>query len=175
MEDLRFPVGRVVLDPEVTPAKRAGWIEEVAGAPSALRDVVAGLTDAQLDTPYREGGWTVRQVVHHLPDSHLNAYIRFKWALSEDEPTIKAYDEKAWAELPEAREAPVETSLALLDSLHERWLMALRAMAPSDFERVLVHPERGRITLDVMLQIYAWHGRHHVAHVRSLRERSGWV
>ena len=175
MEDLRFPVGRMVLDPDVTPDKRAGWIDEVARAPAELRQAVAGLTDAQLDTPYREGGWTVRQVVHHLPDSHLNAYVRFKWALTEDEPTIKVYDEKAWAELPEARKAPVETSLALLDSLHERWLMVLRAMAPADFERVLVHPERGRIALDVMLQIYAWHGRHHVAHIRSLRERSGWA
>lgn len=174
MEELRFPAGRVVLDPDPTPEKRAGWIEAIAHAPAAVREAVRGLNEEQLDTPYREGGWTIRQVVHHLPDSHVNAYIRFKWALSEDEPAIKVYDEKAWAELPEARGGPIEPSLALLEALHTRWQLVLRAMTPADFRRMLVHPERGRMPLDDMLQIYAWHGRHHVAHIRSLRERSGW-
>lgn len=172
MEELRFPIGRVVLDPDPTPEKRAGWIEAIAHAPAALREAVHGLTDEQLDTPYRDGGWTVRQVVHHLPDSHVNAYIRFKWALSEDEPAIKVYDERAWAELPEARGGAIEPSLALLEALHARWQLVLRAMTAADFRRMLVHPERGRMPLDDMLQIYAWHGRHHVAHIRSLRERS---
>lgn len=174
MEDLRFPVGRFTLDESVTPEKRAGWIEEVERTPAAIREAVRGLDDERLDTPYREGGWTVRQVVHHVPDSHVHAYIRFKWALTEDEPTIKAYDERGWAELPDSRGGRIEPSLDLLESVHARWSMTLRAMSPADFERAVVHPENGRVTLDRMLQLYAWHGRHHTAHISSLRERSGW-
>lgn len=174
MDDLRYPVGRFALDETVTPEKRAGWIAEIERTPSAIRQAVQGLDDARLDTLYREGGWTVRQVVHHVPDSHANAYVRFKWALTEDEPAIKAYDEKGWAELPDSRGGSIEPSLAFLDALHARWLMTLRAMTPADFGRVLVHPENGRVTLDRMLQLYAWHGRHHTAHITALREREGW-
>lgn len=174
MEELKFPIGRFVVDDSVTAEKRAEWIEQIERTPAAMRDAVGGLAESQLDTPYREGGWTVRQVVHHLPDSHANAYIRFRWALTEEEPAIKVYDEQAWAELPDSRVGPIEPSLALLDSLHERWLLTLRAMTPADFARVLVHPVSGRVSLDRMLQLYAWHGRHHVAHVASLRKRSGW-
>lgn len=174
MEDLRFPVGRFAPDDAVTPEKRARWIDEVERLPGEIRKAVSGLTDTQLDTPYRDGGWTVRQVVHHLPDSHVHAYIRFKWTLTEHEPPVRAYDEKAWAELPESRGGRIEPSLALLESVHARWLMTLRAMTPSDFERALMHSENGRVTLDRMLQLYAWHGRHHAAHITALRERSGW-
>ena len=174
MEDLRYPIGKFTADPEVTDAKRRQWIEEIAATPAALRAAVAGLSDTRLDTPYRPGGWTVRQVAHHLPDSHLNAYVRFKLALTEAEPTVKTYDEAAWAELADGRTAPVELSLALLDSLHRRWVLVLRSLSPGDFARTFRHPEWGTVTLDWYLQQYAWHGRHHVAHVASLRERMGW-
>lgn len=174
MEDLRYPIGKFRADPEVTDAKRRRWIEEIAGAPVALRAAVTGLSEAQLDTPYRPGGWTVRQVAHHVPDSHLNAYVRFKLALTETEPTIKTYDEAAWAELADGRTAPVELSLALLDSLHRRWVLVLRSLPPGDFARAFRHPEWGTVTLDWVLQQYAWHGRHHVAHITSLRKRMNW-
>jgi len=174
MEVLRYPIGKFRADSEVTDAKRRQWIEEIAATPAALRAAVAGLSDTRLDTPYRPGGWTVRQVAHHLPDSHLNAYVRFKLALTEAEPTVKTYDEAAWAELADGRTAPVELSLALLDSLHRRWVLVLRSLSPGDFARTFRHPEWGTVTLDWYLQQYAWHGRHHVAHVASLRERMGW-
>jgi hypothetical protein len=174
MEDLRYPIGKFTADPEVTDAKRPRWIEEIAATPASLRAAVAGLSDARLDTPYRPGGWTVRQVVHHLPDSHLNAYVRFKLALTEAEPTVKTYEEAAWAELSDGRSGPVELSLGLLETLHGRWVLLLRAMSPTDFGRTLRHPELGRVNLDTYLQMYAWHGRHHVAHITSLRERMGW-
>jgi len=174
MEDLRYPIGKFTADPEVTDAKRPRWIEEIAATPASLRAAVAGLSDARLDTPYRPGGWTVRQVVHHLPDSHLNAYVRFKLALTEAEPTVKTYEEAAWAELSDGRSGPVELSLGLLGTLHGRWVLLLRAMSPTDFGRTLRHPELGRVNLDTYLQMYAWHGRHHVAHITSLRERMGW-
>src|SRR4029077_19547630 len=135
------------------------------------RAAVAGLTDAQLDTPYRPGGWTVRQVVHHVPDSHANAYVRFKLGLTEEAPTIRPYEEARWAELPEAKGAPVEPSLALLEALHERWMLALRAVEPAQWEREVVNPEPGRYPLDQLLAMYAWHSRHHVAHVTELRRR----
>lgn len=174
--DLRYPIGRFERPAEITVADRAGYIEAVAAAPAALREAVRGLDDAQLDTPYRPDGWTVRQVVHHVPDSHLNAYVRFKLALTELEPTIKPYDEAKWAELPDGRSPLVAESLALLDALHARWVYLLRAMTPADFARTVVHPEhRGNpMTLDTMLALYAWHGQHHVAHVTALRERMGW-
>ena len=173
-EDLRYPVGRFSRPADVTPAQRQQWIAAIAAAPAALRAAVAGLTDAQLDTPYRPDGWTARQVAHHVPDSHLNSYVRFRWALTEDEPVIKAYDEKAWAELIDARTAPVALSLALLDALHERWVLLLQAMTEADYARVFQHPERGPMRLDHNLALYAWHGRHHVAHITSLRARNGW-
>lgn len=174
--DLRYPIGRFERPAAVSAADRAQFVDAVAAAPAALRAAVRGLDDAQLDTPYRPGGWTVRQVVHHVPDSHLNAYVRFRLAITEPEPTIKPYDEAKWAELPDARGPLVAESLALVDALHARWVALLRAMAPGDFARTLVHPERpgAPMTLDTMLALYAWHGRHHVAHVTALRERMDW-
>ena len=174
MEDLRYPVGQFAADADVTEEKRRRWIGEIANTPDTLRAAVHGLSAEQLDTPYRPGGWTVRQVVHHLPDSHLNAYVRFKLALTEAEPTVKTYDEAAWAELSDGRTAPVEISLALLESLHRRWVLVLRSLFPGDYSRTFRHPEWGTVTLDWYLQQYAWHGRHHVAHITSLRERMGW-
>lgn len=170
---LRFPTGRFQRPASLDASGVARAIEEIAATPGRLRDAVRGLTPDQIETPYRPGGWTVRQVVHHVPDSHLNAYVRFKLALTEEEPTIKPYDEAAWATLADSR-LPLETSLTLLDVVHERWLAILRAMTPSDLARMLVHPESGRQRLDQMVALYAWHGPHHVAHVTSLRERMGW-
>lgn len=149
-------------------------IDVIAAAPLRMREAVRGLSPVQLDTPYREGGWTVRQVVHHVPDSHINAYVRLKLALTEDAPTIKPYDEGAWAQLPDSRVTAVEVSLALLDSLHARWTDLLRAMSDSDFQRQLLHPDHGLMTLDWLVAMYAWHSRHHVAHITSLRERMNW-
>lgn len=149
-------------------------IDIIAAAPLRMREAVSGLSTAQLDTPYRDGGWSVRQVVHHVPDSHMNAYVRLKLALTEDAPTIKPYDEGAWARLPDSRVTPLEVSLALLDSLHARWSDLLRAMSDSDFQRQLLHPDHGLMTLDRLVAMYAWHSRHHVAHVTSLRERMQW-
>jgi uncharacterized damage-inducible protein DinB len=174
VSDLRYPVGKFQADPEVTPLKRAGWIEEIAAAPTRVREAVAGLSDAQLDTPYRDGGWTVRQVVHHLPDSHMNSYVRFRLAVTEAEPVIKPYHEDRWAELPDAKSSPVELSLALLDALHARWVMLLRALREEDWQRTLQHPETGLLNVDKLLQIYAWHGRHHSAHITGLRQRMNW-
>jgi uncharacterized damage-inducible protein DinB len=174
MEDPRYPIGPFQFDGQVDPARRSQRIDEIAAAPGHLRAAIAGLTPAQLDTPYREKGWTVRQVVHHVPDSHLNAYTRIKLALTEDEPTIKPYEEARWAELPDMR-GPVEISLALLESLHRRWVLLLRELTPADLNRRFRHPEHGRtMALDEVLALYAWHGRHHVAHITSLRRRMGW-
>ena len=175
MEDLRFPIGRFQRPASLSPQQRRDAIDSVAAAPARLRAAVAGLNDAQFDTPYRPDGWTVRQVVHHVPDSHANAVIRFKLALTEDVPTIKPYDEAAWAKLEDARTTPIEVSLGLVDGLHDRWVRILNAMSPADFARELRHPENGPMTLDQMLALYEWHGRHHVAHITSLRERNGWT
>jgi len=173
--DLRYPVGKFVRPKSLTPAERTSAIEAIAKTPAAMRAAVSGLTDAQLDTPYRPDGWSVRQVVHHVPDSHMNAYTRFKLALTEDVPTIKPYDEARWAELEDGKSKLVEHSLTLLDALHARWVFLLDRMKPSDFERKLNHPEwEAPLSLDAMLALYAWHGKHHVAHITSLRERSGW-
>ena len=172
--DLRFPTGKFQRPPSLDDAARARAIDIVADTPARLRDAVRGLSDAQLDTPYRPGGWSVRQVAHHLPDSHLNAFIRFKLALTEDVPTIKPYDEALWAELADVKAVPVATSVTLLDAVHERWIAILRAMTPADFARELVHPETGRQRLDQVLALYAWHGPHHVAQITTLRERQGW-
>ena len=173
--DLRYPVGKFKLDGDITEAGRRDLIESIARAPAKLRAAVEGLSPEQLDTPYRPDGWTVRQVVHHLPDSHLNAYIRFRLALTEDEPAIKTYEQERWAELEDARTAPVDLSLALLESLHRRWVLLLRALPPAAFARTFRHPELGVVTLDQQLRMYEWHGRHHVAHVTSLRQRMGWT
>lgn len=174
MDDLRYPVGRHQRPTALTPDQRRAAIDAVAETPARLRAAISGLDDRQLDTPYRPGGWTVRQVVHHVPDSHLNAYTRLKLALTEDTPTIKAYDEARWAELEDSRSTPVATSLALLDAVHDRWVRLWRAMSPSDFGRTLRHPENGLMTLDQLLALYEWHGKHHVAHVTNLRSRNGW-
>lgn len=175
MSDPRYPIGKFETRDSLSPAERNAAIDQIAAVPQRMREAIRGLNDKQLDTPYREGGWTVRQVVHHVPDSHLNAYMRVKLALTEDAPTIKPYDEAAWAALPDSRDTPIETSLSLLESLHGRWTGLLRSMKPEDFRRVFTHPEHGRtFTLDWLVAMYAWHGRHHVAHVTSLRERMGW-
>jgi uncharacterized damage-inducible protein DinB len=172
--DLRFPTGRFQRPGALDAQGRERAIETIAATPARMREAVRGLTAAQIETPYRPGGWTVRQLVHHVPDSHLNAYVRFKLALTEDSPTIKPYDEARWAQLSDTAVVPIETSLTLLDAVHERWVALLRGMTASDFERPLVHPETGRQSLDQMLALYAWHGPHHVAHVTALRERMSW-
>jgi hypothetical protein len=175
MDDLRYPIGPFRYSGTGNPARRKQWIGEIAAAPAALRASVSGLSAGQLDTPYRPDGWTVRQVVHHVPDSHLNAYTRIKLALTEDEPVIKPYEEARWAELADARTGPIEPSLALLEFLHQRWLLLLHSLRPPDFARRYQHPELGRMFgLDEVLALYAWHGRHHVAHITSLRQRKGW-
>jgi uncharacterized damage-inducible protein DinB len=174
LDDPRYPIGRFDARATTSDAELPGLIDQIAAAPAALRAAVDGLDERQLETPYREGGWTVRQVVHHVPDSHMNALIRFKLGLTEDAPTIKTYDEKAWAELADARETPIVVSLALLDAVHDRWLRVLRAMQPADFDRPLRHPEWGDVDLRMVTRLYAWHGRHHVAHINRLRERQGW-
>ncbi|HTR98932.1 MAG TPA: putative metal-dependent hydrolase [Bacteroidota bacterium] len=173
-DDLRYPVGKFSMPPTVTPAERKAYIEELASAPRNLRQAVHGLNDAQLDTPYREGGWTVRQVVHHLPDSHVNAYIRFKLALTEEKPQIRTYEEALWAALPEAKSAPVELSLLFLETLHARWVAAERALPEESFRRTFRHPVLGDVALDQQLAHYAWHCRHHIAHITSLRKRMNW-
>ncbi len=173
--DLRYPLGRFTPPERVSADQRARSIAEIAAAPAALRSAVRGLSDAQLDTPYRPDGWTVRQVVHHVPDSHLQAYVRIKLALTEEEPTIKPYVEARWAELPEARSAPIEMSLVLLEALHVRMLAALESLDDALFSRRYTHPEYGRqFSIDQTVALYAWHGRHHVAHIMALREREGW-
>jgi hypothetical protein len=173
--DPRYPVGRFTRPDSLTPSERIAAIAVIEKAPAEMRSAVRRLTDAQLDTPYRDGGWTVRQVVHHVPDSHMNAYVRFKLALTEDVPTIKPYDEAKWAELPDGKNTPIEPSLALLENLHVRWVHVLRAMQPADFARKLNHPDWDvPLPLDSMLALYAWHSRHHVAHITGLRERQGW-
>jgi hypothetical protein len=174
LEPLRYPLGRFKVDVRATDEKRRAWIDELAVFPETVRAAVAGLSDEQLDTPYRPDGWTVRQVVHHLPDSHTSAYVRFKLALTEDEPMVKTFEQDRWAELADAK-APVEVSIGLLEALHRRWVILLRSLDAKQFARAFQHPEWGRTTLDTALQMYAWHGRHHVAHITGLRERKGWT
>lgn len=171
--DLRYPVGRFSFT-SADEKSRAEAITIIAELPAKMRAAVQGLSDAQLDTRYRPDGWTVRQVVHHVPDSHMNAYIRFKFALTEETPRIKPYDEAKWAELPDGRGGPLEPSLAILDGLHARWTLLLRAMRAHDFDRQLDHPEHGLLSLNRMLALYAWHCRHHVAHITELKRREGW-
>ena len=172
--DPRYPIGKFTPPQHVTPALRQQAIAAIAEAPVHLRAAVKGLTDAQLDTPYREGGWTVRQVVHHVPDSHLTAFVRLKLALTEPEPTIKPYDEARWADLADAK-SPIEVSLILLDSLHQRWVTIWRSLQPEHFARTLRHPEHsGVLTVDWLLFQYAWHGQHHTAHITHLRKSKNW-
>jgi DinB superfamily len=173
-QDLRYPIGRYEPPKQVTAVTITEWLRDLEDLPANLKQAVAGLHDRQLDTPYRPGGWTVRQLVHHLPDSHLNSYQRFRLALTEEAPAIKTYNEAAWAELSDAKTAPIEMSLSLLTALHARWITLLRSLNADDLKRTVRHPEWGDITLDWMLGQYAWHSRHHVAHITSLREREGW-
>lgn len=174
MTDPRYPTGKFVPPAQATKDSRSGAIEVIADTPQLLRDAVQGLDEDQLDTPYREGGWTLRQVVHHVPDSHLNAYIRLKLALTEPAPVIKPYDEAAWASLADTTAVPIDVSLNLLDALHTRWVALFRSMKDDDFRREYVHPETGRHALDHLLALYAWHGPHHVAHITMTRARLGW-
>ena len=174
MSDPRYPIGKFHFEGPLSEPAREAFIGEIAALPAGLRAAVKDLTAAQLDTPYREGGWTVRQVIHHLPDSHMNAYVRFKLALTEDEPTIKPYAEDRWAELSDTKATPVEVSLTLLDSLHHRWVTLLGSLAPSDWKRNFRHPQLGVVSLEKNVALYAWHGKHHVAHVTALRKRMNW-
>ena len=171
--DPRYPIGKFAMPAQPTAETRQQAIEEIASTPAKMRAAVKGLNEKQLDTPYREGGWTVRQVVHHVPDSHMNALIRLKLALTEEKPTIKPYNETAWAELADAR-MPIEPSQTLLDSVHARFDRLLRSLQPEHFGRLLVHPEHGERTVDWLLFLYAWHGRHHTAHITELRKQKGW-
>jgi hypothetical protein len=175
MSDPRYPVGKFTFSGSPDESQRNAFIAEIERAPSALREAVTGLSVQQVETPYRDGGWTVRQVVHHVPESHMNAYIRFKLALTEDEPTIKPYMEDRWAKLADVPVTPLETSLALLDSLHDRWVCLLRLVKPDEWKRTFRHPEMGEsLPLEKSLALYAWHGRHHVAHITELRKKMGW-
>lgn len=174
LEYLQYPIGRFQPRPAITADDRSALIDDIAAVPADLRAAVADLTPAQLDTPYRPGGWTIRQVVHHVPDSHINSYVRFKLAATEKEPLIRTYDEAAWARLADAQAADIELSLTLLEALHRRWTLFLRSLAPADWARTFRHPDLGLLSLDVNLQLYAWHGRHHIAHITRARERLGW-
>ncbi len=171
--DLRYPIGQFLFADPVTRDQVDAWIDDIAALPADLRRTVAPLTDGQLDTPYRADGWTVGQVVHHLPDSHMNSLIRFKWALTEDLPLIKAYDEKGWAALPDCRE-PVALSLDMLAALHRRWVVLLRSLTRAQLQREFLHPASGVVTLAESVGAYAWHGRHHLAHIERLVDREGW-
>jgi len=168
--DPRYPIGTFTY----SRPRRAEWLDDIEQLPSKMRAAVEGLNDAQLDTPYRDGGWTVRQVVHHTADSHVNSYARFRLALTEDEPVIKPYEEQLWAELADAKSDPAEISLALLEALHTRWVRMLRSLEESQWRRAFIHPVGGRTTLDFALGLYSWHGRHHTAHITELRRRMGW-
>jgi len=174
LEDPRYPVGKPEKKGPFKADERLQMIESIAATPKRLRAAVAGLNDEQLDTPYREGGWTVRQVVHHVADSHMNAYIRFRFGVTEPDFQVKPYDEKQWANLADARTAPLEDSLGIVDGLHGRWVTLMQSLRDIDYMRAIVHPERGKMTLDDVLALYEWHGRHHVAHITKLREAKGW-
>lgn len=174
MTDLRYPIGEFEWHGENDIARRAEFIAAIEQLPARMRAVVSGLSDAQIDTPYRLGGWTVRQVVHHVADSHINAYTRFRFTVTEDEPALKGYNEGLWAEIADARSGPVDVSLTLLDALHRRWILMLRALTAEQFARSFHHSQLGPVTLDRNLALYAWHGAHHVAHIASLRDRMGW-
>jgi uncharacterized damage-inducible protein DinB len=174
MSDVRYPIGPWSRDAAFTPEKRRDWTRQIADLPKNLHAAVDGLSDEQLDTPYRPGGWTVRQTVHHIADSHLNAYVRFRLTLTEDEPTIRPYDQDSWAQLSDSVRAPVTPSLRMVDGLHDRWCALLESLSDADFGRRLRHPEAGVLTLTELLSLYSWHGRHHVAHITGLRREHGW-
>jgi uncharacterized damage-inducible protein DinB len=174
MADPRYPIGKFSYSGPLTEEQKQQYLNDIEQTPARLRAALSGLSDDQLNTPYRDGGWTLRQVAHHVPDSHMNSYMRFKLALTEDDPTIKPYQESLWAELPEAKHAPIEVSLALLNSLHQRWMRMFREMTDADWKRTFRHPVLGSVSLERNLALYSWHGRHHTAHVTNLREKMGW-
>ena len=171
--DLKYPIGKFQYDGEITKSVTKDWINEIEELPSLLRDAVKDLDNEQLDTPYRSGGWTVRQLIHHLADSHMNAYVRFKLALTEEKPVIKPYDESKWAELSDHK-LPIDISLALLEALHKRWTNLLRSLSPADMEKTFIHPDTGEVSVGKNIGIYSWHGRHHLAHITSLCSRKSW-
>ena len=173
-DDLRYPTGKWIRQPSLDAKACAELIGQIAAVPSALAAAVKGLDDTQLDTPYRPGGWSPRQIVHHLADSHMNAYIRFKLGMTEDNPTIKPYDEKKWAETIDGASAPIDQSMSMIDGLHRRWVQFLKSLDMTALSRTVVHPERGPMTLTDLLSLYAWHGKHHTAHITGLRQRMGW-
>ncbi len=174
MSDPRYPIGKFHYDGAPSEAQRRAFIAEIAQMPAYLRAAVRGLSPEQIETPYRDGGWTVRQVVHHVPDSHMNAYVRFKLALTEDEPIVKPYAEDRWAELEDSRALPIESSLVMLEALHSRWVLLLSSLSPEQWKRNFKHPALGLMPLEKNLALYAWHGRHHVAHITELRKRMNW-
>jgi uncharacterized damage-inducible protein DinB len=171
--EAKYPIGKFQLDGDITNSMTEGWINEIEALPGLLRDAVRDLDNEQLDTPYRSGGWTVRQVVHHLADSHMNAYVRFKLALTEENPVIKPYDEGKWAKLPDYK-LPIDISLSLIEALHIRWVKLLRSLSPADIKKTFIHPDLGGVSVGENIGIYAWHSRHHLAHITSLCSRMGW-
>jgi hypothetical protein len=172
-EALSYPIGRFDPTAPFPPDRRSAAIEVFATLPDDLRRAVAGLTEAQLDAQYRSYGWTVRQLVHHIADSHMNGYIRLKLAITEDQPTIKPYDQNLWATLPDSA-MPIDVSIGIVDGVHRRWVTLWRSLSPEQFSRAFVHPEMGPLTVNTHLHLYAWHSRHHVAHITNLRSRNGW-
>lgn len=174
MDSLRYPIGNFNPAKETSEELIKNCITKIENTPASLKRAIEGLTVEQLDTPYRPEGWTVRQVVHHIADSHMNAFVRFKLALTEEKPTVKTYAEERWAELPDSKDAPVEISLSLVEAIHDRWIILLNSLALPDFKREFIHPDLGNVPLEITVQLYAWHGSHHIAHITSLRERMKW-
>ncbi len=174
MSDPRYPIGKFKFEGTISEVQRNQLIDDIEKTPTALRSAIKNLDAKQVETPYRDGGWTVRQVVHHVPESHMNAYIRFKLGLTEDDPTIKPYMEDRWAVTEDVSSTPLDVSLALLDPLHDRWVRLLRTIKPADWKRTFKHPELGKVSLEKSLALYGWHGKHHVAHITELRKRMGW-
>jgi hypothetical protein len=173
-QDPKYPIGKFQWKENLSDARRKELVDQIAELPAKFRDAVKGFDEKKFDTPYREGGWTVRQLVHHVADSHMNAYIRFKLALTENEPTIKTYEQEEWATTVDSLRAPAEISLSLIDGIHGRWVIFLRSLSPADFSRKFTHPEHGKMTLERLLGLYAWHGRHHTAHITELKKAKGW-
>lgn len=174
--DIRYPIGHFTYGGDLSRAAIDASIADIAVLPQQLRAAVARLNEAQLNTPYREGGWAPREVVHHIADSHMNAYVRFRLALTEDTPTIKPYDEAQWAKLADVKSVPAEVSLKLVEAMHARWVALLQAMSDADFERCYIHPDHNRtVSMREVIALYAWHGRHHTAHIKALREHNGWT